>query len=101
MADEDTKKLIRSVKDIVELVKKRVDTIQMFQSTASDNIRLMKEQQSLMNEKLEEIQETQESHTGVLMDIEGRLEGFADAWKINRTEINKVKRHIGLPALSE
>lgn len=64
MADEDTKKLIRSVKDIVELVKKRVDTIQMFQGTASDNIRLMKEQQSLMNEKLEEIQETQESHTG-------------------------------------
>lgn len=101
MADEDTKKLIRSVKDIVELVKKRVDTIQMFQSTASDNIRLMKEQQSLMNEKLEEIQETQESHTGALMDIESRLEGFADAWKINRAEINKVKRHIGLPALSE
>lgn len=94
MADEDTKKLIRSVKDIVELVKKRVDTIQMFQSSASDNIRLM-------NEKLEEIQETQESHSGALMDIESRLEGFADAWKINRAEINKVKRHIGLPALSE
>lgn len=101
MADEDTKKLIRSVKDIVELVKKRVDTIQMFQSTASDNIRMMKEQQSLMNEKLEEIQETQERHTGALIDIESRLEGFADAWKINRAEINKVKRHIGLPALSE
>lgn len=100
MADEDTKKLIRSVKDIVELVKKRVDTIQMFQSSASDNIRMMKEQQSLMNEKLEEIQETQESHTGALMDIESRLEGFADAWKINRAEINKVKRHIGLPAIS-
>lgn len=79
MANDDLKKLtqlfkeeIRGVKDIVEIMKRKVDTIQMFQSTASDNIRLIKEQQSLMNEKLD-------NHTAALIEIESKLDGFADA----------------------
>ena len=43
------KEEFRPIKDIVEVIKHKVDTLQMFQSTASDNIRLMKEQQSIMN----------------------------------------------------
>lgn len=85
---------VRDIKDIVEIIKHRVDTLQMFQSTASDNIRLMKEQQSLMNEKLD-------NQSAALVSIESRLDGFADSWKINRAEINKVKKHLGLPAISE
>lgn len=101
MANDDFKKLsqlfkeeIRGVKDIIEVIKHKVDTMQMFQSTASDNIRLIKEQQSLMNEKLD-------NHTAALIEIESKLDGFADAWKINRAEINKVKRHLGLSPIPE
>lgn len=105
MNDEELKKLkelikgeLREIKDLVEVIKHKVDTQQMFQSTASGNIRLMKEQQSIMNEKLGDIQKTQENHTGALMDIESRLEGFADAWKINKQRIERVEKHLGLSA---
>lgn len=101
MANDDFKKLtqlfkkeIRGVKDIIEIMKRKVDTIQMFQSTASNNIKLIKEQQSLMNEKLD-------NHTAALRDIESRLEGFADAWKINRSRIEGVEKHVGISSTAD
>ena len=88
------KEEIRSVKDIVEVIKHKVDTLQMFQSTTSDNIRLIKEQQSIINEKLD-------NHTAALIEIESRLEGFADAWKINRSRIERVEKHIGISSAAD
>lgn len=60
MTDTDFKKIaklvtdqVRDLKDVVELTKRKVDNIQIFQSASSDNVRLVKEQQSLINEKLD------------------------------------------------
>lgn len=75
---------------------------------ADDILKKILDQQSVMNEKLDSLQEgldetkeTLEGHGGALVRIESRLNGFADAWKINRAEVNKVKKHLGLPAISE
>lgn len=57
---------IRPVKDLVEITKKKVDSQELYLHAASDNIRRVKEQQSLMNEKLDQ-------HTDSLVTIETTL----------------------------
>lgn len=100
--------ILRKIKELLEIVGSKVDKLETHVSLHSATLQLIKDQQSVMNEKLDtlqedmdEVKETQDSHTGALINIESRLEGFADAWKINRAEINKVKRHLGLPTVSD
>lgn len=118
MANDD----LKEIKELLEIVGNKVGRLETHVSTHSATMHLIKDQQSVMNEKLDdlkedaeetrqdsqelkedvaEVKETLESHDGALVRIESRLEGFADAWKINRAEINKVKRHLGLPSISE
>ena len=104
MAANDLKK----IKELLEVVNNKVGKLETHVSTHSATMHVIKDQQSVMNEKLDnlqedinEVKETLESHGGSLVDIESRLEGFADSWKINRAEINKVKKHVGLPTISE
>lgn len=91
----------RAIKELLEVIKHKVDGTEVRVRMLSHEIREVKDQQSVLNEKLDQIQETLESHGGSLVNIESRLEGFADAWKINRAEINKVKKHLGLPSIAE
>lgn len=74
MNDEDLKKLrelikeeIRPVKDIVEVIKKKVDGHDLYLHSTSGNVRSIKEQQSVMNDKLD-------SHTASLINIESKSE---------------------------
>ena len=97
MADD----VLRKIKELLEIVGNKVDKLETHVSLHSATMHRIKDQQSVMNEKLDQIQETLENHGGSLVNIESRLNGFADAWKINRSEINKVKKHLGLPAISE
>lgn len=47
------KEEIRAVKDIAEMTKKKVDSHDIFLHSTTENVRTIKEQQSLMNEKLD------------------------------------------------
>lgn len=38
----------------------------------------------------QEMQETQSSHTGSFMRIESTLEGYADSYKVNKTNIERL-----------
>jgi len=114
MANDDLKKInrgtisLREIKELLEIVDNKVGKLETHVSIHSATMHLIKDQQSVMNGKLdnlqedmEEVKETLGNHGGALVRIESRLDGFADAWKINRAEINKVKRHLGLPSISE
>lgn len=104
MANDDSKK----IKELLEIVNNKVGKLETHISIHTATMHVIKDQQSVMNEKLDSLQEGMdemkerlENHGAALVSIENRLDGFADSWKINRAEINKVKKHIGLPAISE
>ncbi len=90
MAIDNTK----AIKELLEVIKHKVDGTETRVRMLSHEIKEVRNQQSVMNEKLD-------NQSAALVSIESRLDGFADAWKINRAEINKVKKHIGLPAILE
>lgn len=43
-----------------------------------------------MSDKLDEIQKTQDSHSASLINVESTLEGYADAYKVNKGNIERL-----------
>lgn len=94
MNDSDLKKLralikeeIRPVKEIVEIIKKKVDNQELHIHVTTENVRSVKEQQSVINEKLD-------SHSASLVSIESKLDSYADSYKINRHNIERVDTRL-------
>lgn len=94
MTDDDFKKLkqlvreeLRPVKEIVELIKKKVDNQELHIDVTSHNTRVVKEQQSVINEKLD-------SHSAAFVNIEAKLDGFTDSYKINQHNIERVDTRL-------
>lgn len=89
------KEELRSVKDIVELIKKKVDSQELFLHTTSENVRSVKEQQSIINEKLDK-------HTKILEDqllpsvvtIETEIKAYGDMYKINNSNARKLEKRV-------
>ena len=62
MNDENLKKIrkalrdeIRPLKETVEVIKSKVDKLELFQSSTSSQVRSIRDQQSVINEKIDEI----------------------------------------------
>jgi uncharacterized coiled-coil DUF342 family protein len=126
MANDDTKNLekiikeaIRPLKDMVEIVKHKVDRMESVKEAQPTSIYLMREQQSVMNEKLDaigkdlnEVKETQEEHTKRLEALSGDIEqlhedvkGIRDKEGMfhdrNKREIDEIKTHLSLPLIPD
>lgn len=101
MTDEDLKKIrelikeeLRSTKDLVEMIKKKTDSQEFFVSAAAENVRRIKEQQSLMNEKLDEIKEVIDQHTGALVTIENTIKIYGDMYKLNNDNMKRLEKRL-------
>src|SRR3989344_8653819 len=84
MSDDSIKKLrdalkdeIKPIKEIVEIIEHKIGVMEMSQLASSESIRRMRDQQSVMNDKLDEqakelggLAATQETHTRVLVELE-------------------------------
>lgn len=88
---------LKQIKELLEIVAHKVDMMEISRIGQSASLHLMKDQQSVMNAKLDairkdldEVKETLESHTGSLMNIEATLEGYADAYKVNKGNIERL-----------
>lgn len=90
MASDDLKK----IKELLEIVNSRVGKLETHFMARSSTLDLIKGQQSVMNDKLDGMQETLDSHTGSLMKIEVTLEGYADAYKINKGNIERLDSRL-------
>ncbi len=126
MANDDTKNLqkiiteaIRPLKDLVEIVQHKVDRIESSRSAQSTSFYLMRDQQSVMNEKLDTITKTLEDHTKKLDRLEdktdalsGDIESLHDDVKAikdktgmyhdrNKREIDEIKTHLNLPLMPD
>lgn len=79
----DNSKKFTELKELLEIVKNKIDHIEVRQTGQSASISLMKDQLSVMNSKLDEMSETLDAHTGSLITIENTLKGYGDMYKIN------------------
>lgn len=90
MASDDLKK----IKELLEIVHNKVGKLETHFHARSATLDLIKDQQSVMNAKMDEMQETLDSHTGSLMSIEATLEGYADAYKVNKGNIERLDERL-------
>lgn len=84
--NDDPKKFIE-LKELLEIIKNKIDMMDIRQTNQSATISLMKDQLSVINSKLD-------SHTGSLMQIEATLNGYADMYKINDFNVRKVEKRV-------
>lgn len=87
MATSDDSKKFTELKELLEIVKHKIDMMEVRQTSQSASIGLMKDQLSVINSKLD-------SHTGSLMKIEATLNGYADMYKINDSNVRKVEKRV-------
>lgn len=85
---------IRPVKELVEILKNKVDQIELFQNVTMNQTRTIKDQQSVMNEKLTEMQETLDANTASVVTIEKEIKGYGDMYKINDSNIRKMQKRL-------
>lgn len=110
---------IKTIKELLEIIKHKIGMIEMRQSTQSGQIILTKDQQSVMNEKLDaigkdlsEVKETQEDHTKRLEALSGDMEQVLSEVKAthdeiglwhqrDKREIDEIKNHLNLPLMAD
>jgi hypothetical protein len=82
---------VRPLKEQIEIVKSKVDKLDLFQSLATNQIRAVKEQLSVVNEKLDALQEIKEIVENRIypsvMAIEVDIKAYGDAYKINKQSL--------------
>ena len=81
--DDDLKK----IKEILEIVAHKVDQIESGRKGQFATIHLMKDQQSVMNEKLNKVNETLDDHTRRLEALSGDTEQVLSELKATHDEI--------------
>lgn len=95
----DLKKFIRdelrAVKDIVEITKNKIDTQEAFLHVTTENVRTIKDQISVINEKLDE-------HTDLLENqirpsvifTETTIKSYKDMYAVNNSNDKKLEKRI-------
>lgn len=108
MADDSLKK----IKELLEIVGNKVGRLETHVTAHSSAMYLMKDQQSVMNEKLDnivsEVKEMSENVDAARGDIETirmdvtwikEKEGMGHSR--NKREIDEIKTHLGLPLMQD
>ncbi len=103
--DELIDKKITPVKELVEVVEDKMSSARLSWSVAVSQTRAIREQQSVINKKLDEVKETQkkhseklEEHSDVLsnriypsvVEIENKIVAYSDMYKINNDNAKKL-----------
>lgn len=110
---------LKAVKELLEIVANKVDRMETSRTGQSATLYLMKDQQSVMNEKLDsinrsldEVKGTQEDHTKRLETLSGDMEEVISEVKAthdeiglwhqrDKREIDEIKEHLSLPLISD
>ena len=93
---------LRPIKELVEVTKKKVDGQELFLHSTAANVRSIKEQQSVMNEKLDDHTKTLAEHTKILENqvlpslttIKTGIKGYKDMYQINDSNVRKVAKRV-------
>ena len=93
MADD-----LKKIRELVEIVVKKVRDIELFQISSADQTRFIKDQQSVVNDKLDSMQETLDNHTASLIGIDQTLKGYGDMYKANKEKIGNLEAKVEIIA---
>lgn len=89
---------VRPLKEQIEIVKSKVDKLDLFQSLATNQIRAVKEQLSVVNEKLDALQEIKEIVEDRIypsvMAIELDIKAYGDMYKLNNDNAKKLDHRL-------
>lgn len=77
----------KKLKELIEIIKHKVDMLSVGQTGQSAQITMMRDQLSVINDKLD-------SHTAALINIESTLTGYGDMYKINKSDSQKLEKRI-------
>ncbi len=75
------------IKELLEIIRDKVDKLEMFQQITSEQVRTIKDQLSVINRKLD-------THSGSLVDIESKLDTYGDMYKINQKNIERLDTRL-------
>lgn len=92
------------IKELVEIIKDKADTMSLLQHGQSASIRLIKEQMSVMNKKLDTLDDPDtgleringrlDSNTAAVVNLESTIKAYGDMYKINGVDIRKVEKRV-------
>ncbi len=85
-ANDDSKKFTE-LKELLEIVKHKIDMMDVRQTNQSATISLMKDQLSVINRKLD-------SHSASLITIEKEIKAYGDMYKINDANNRKMEKRL-------
>lgn len=109
----------KAVKELLEIINSKVGKIEMRQSLQTTQLSLMKDQQSVMNEKLDdissdvdglkkdigELSENVDAARGDIEQLHMDVKGIRDKENLfhsrNKREIDEIKTHLNMPLMSD
>lgn len=91
MAKDDD---LTQIKELLEIVKHKVGLSESHRSVQSATIHLIKDQLSVMNKKMDNMQEALDSQSASLVEIESKLDSYADSYKINQHNIERLDTRL-------
>ena len=103
---------LKTVKELVEIIKHKIDMLEMGSRTQITAFYIMKDQQSVMNEKLDNIEKTLREHTDKLDSLAGDMEQVLTELKSthdeiglwhqrDKRELDEIKTHLNLPLIPD
>ena len=78
---------IKPIKELIEVVNHKVGKVDTTQTVLLAQIRMIKDQQSVMNDKLD-------NHTNSLVKIEDTLGTYADMYKVNKESNEQLEKRV-------
>ncbi len=85
---------LRPLKDLLEIIKNKVDRMETFQNVTMQQVRDIKDQQSVMNGKLDNMDEKLDSNTEAIVILESTITGYADMYKVNDSNIRRMEKRL-------
>jgi len=85
---------LKRIKELVEIVVKKVRGIEDQQVLLSSQVRMVRDQQSVMNDKLDSLEDKVDTHTASLVRIEETLEGYAGMYKVNKDKSEELEQGV-------
>ncbi len=107
MTDDDSKK-IDGLKELLEIIKHKVDLSEINRTNQGASIQLMRDQLSVMNKKLDDLgkklddpdtglkrlNERVDASTAATVELESTIKGYADSYQANDTNIRKAEQRL-------
>ncbi len=91
---EEIKSTILPIKEILEILQHKVSQLELFQHATAANIRMIKDQQSVMNEKLDNHTITLDQHTTALINLENEVGVYGDMYKLYNDNMKKLEKRL-------